>query len=108
MLIELRRIISKKKKDKTGAFVRGPMNTDKFMYRNEMSVESFKAEEIVRMRPWNRNPGSVEYPEIKGDITVITLNDGVKREEIRVNETYSKLLDRLSGLKLEHEYGGDK
>ena len=105
MLIELKRIVSKKKKDKNGNFVKDPMNADKYLYRNEMSVESFDTSEIKRMRPWNRNPGSTEYPEIEGDITVIILNDGSKREEIRVNENHSKLLDRLKGLKLEHEYG---
>lgn len=105
MLIELKRIISKKRKDATGAFVRDPMNKDKFMYRNEMSVESFDIDEIKRMRPWNRNPGSSEYPEIEGHITVITLNDGIKKEEVRVNEKHSDLLDRLSALKLEDKYG---
>ena len=105
MLIELKRIVSKKKKDESGNFIKDPMNPDKFLYKNIMSVESFKTDEIVRMRPWNRAKGSAEYPEIEGDITVISINDGSKKEEIRVNECHSKLLDRLKGLKLEHEYG---
>ena len=54
MLIELKRIVSKKKKDKNGNFVKDPMNADKYLYRNEMSVESFDTSEIKRMRPWNR------------------------------------------------------
>jgi len=105
MLIELNRIISKKKKDKKGNVIPDPVNTGKFLYRNEVSVESFDSSEIKRMRPWNRNPGSTEYPEIGGNITVIILSDGSKREEIRVNESHSDLLERLKGLKLEDQYG---
>jgi hypothetical protein len=102
MLIELNRIVSKKKKDKRGNVIPDPANTGKFLYRNEVSVESFDSSEIKRMRPWN---SSTEYPEIDGNITVIILSDGAKREEIRVNESHSDLLERLQGLKLEHQYG---
>ena len=105
MLIELNRIVSKKKKDKSGREIPDPIKPGKFLYRNEVSVESFDSSEIKRMRPWNRNPGSTEYPEIDGNITVIILSDGAKREEIRVNESHSDLLERLQGLKLEHQYG---
>lgn len=105
MLIELNRIVSKKKKDKSGVFVKDPINLDKYLYKNIVSVESFDVSEIKRMRPWNRSPESSEYPEIEGDITVVSLNDGVKKEEIRVNESHSALLDRLKALKLEHHYG---
>lgn len=105
MLIELKRIISKKKKDKTGNAIKDPLDSLKFLYFNVVSIESFDVNDIKRMRPWNRKVGSSEYPEIDGDITVVQLSDGVKKEEIRVNESHSILLDRLAGLKLEHVYG---
>ncbi len=110
MLIELDRIISKKKKDGAGNIIKDPTDNSKNLYYNVKSPEAFKIEDIKRTRSWNRRKGSSEYPEIEGDISVVfveTLNrDGVaKLEEIRVNESHSKLLDRLNALKLEHEYG---
>lgn len=110
MLIELNRIVSKKKKDDQGNLIKDPVDKSKHQYYNITSVESFESEDIKRMRPWNRRKGSSEYLEIEGDITVLQVmtmgknKEGEwekKMEEIRVNESYPKLLDRLNGIKLE-------
>lgn len=106
MYIELKRIVSKKKKDESGKVIMDPTDRAKPLYYNMVSVESFPLSQLGRMRPWNRSKNSIEYPEIDGDITVIMIHEeSGRKEEIRVNESHSKLLDRLQGLKLEHEYG---
>lgn len=110
MLIELKRIISKRKKDDEGNYVKDPSSDGKFLYYNIISPETVKVEDIKRTRAWNRAPGSSEYPEIEGDISVVSVeslskNGEVRLEEIRINEPHSKLLDRLEAKKLDHEYG---